>query len=132
VTDVDYLGLLFNAMPRNKLSKRATLVYECESPCCAMLYVFRIDGLLIAHQPRYKLSPTVNERESVQAARDRRTFDGNNHWKSETFPVSEAARVYHVQCDHCRAQVRVASIVDDARAATRQPTTIKVRNNEVR
>lgn len=121
-----------NALSTRSKRKRATLIYECTGRKCALLYVFTAHGRRFAHQPRYKLSAEVNQQETVEAARTRHTLDGNRHWKADTFPLSAAAGVLRLECDHCRAQLEVGTIEADVRGATHLPTTIPLHHNQVR
>lgn len=116
------------------LKSRAILIYRCENRKrqCALLYVYSINGIRIVHQPRYKLSDEVNRRESVQAAREKHTEDGNRRWKEDTFPLSLAKGLLSLECDHCRSRVDVTTIESDLAAATRTPTTITLKNGTVR
>lgn len=133
--DVDAAIAEINAVvqtPR-KLAKRATLVYECDNDRkCVLLCVLTISGVRVVYQPRYKLSDKVNQRESVQAARDKHTEDGDRRWKAGSFRLAQAAGWLSVQCDHCRAKIDVKSIESDYAAATRMPTVIKLSNGDVR
>ncbi|WP_019969342.1 hypothetical protein [Mycobacterium sp. 141] len=97
-----------------------------------MLYVFVAEGGPFVHQPAYKLSDAVNQRETVEAARAGHTIDGNRRWKPATFLLTEAAGQLSLECDHCRAKVHVDSIAADIAAATRQPSEIQLSNNTVR
>lgn len=115
------------------LKSQAVLIYRCENrKRCALLYVYSINGNRVVHQPRYKLSDEVNQRESVQAARDKHTEDGKGKWKEDSFPLSLARGLLRLQCDHCRAQIDVTTIEADLAAATRKPTTITLKNATVR
>jgi hypothetical protein len=114
------------------LDKRATVIYRCQTRNCVLMYVFVTRGLHVVHQPRYKLSNEVNQRESADTARARHTLDGDRRWKEETFLLRQADGQLSLQCDHCRAKVQVDSIASDVAAATRQPTEIKLANNAVR
>ena len=115
------------------LKSHAVLIYRCEDKRrCAMLYVYSINGNRVVHQPRYKLSQEINQRESVQAAREKHTEDGERKWKEDSFPLSLAAGLLSLQCDHCRAWIDVETINADIAAATRRQTTITLKNGTVR
>lgn len=121
-----------DALPSRGKRRRATLIYQCATRKCPLLYVFSSNGRSFAHQPRYKLSDAVNQRETVAEARDKHTVDGERRWKAETFPLALADGLLSLECDHCRAKVRVETISSDTSVATRQATTIDLRHNEVR
>lgn len=113
------------------LTKRAALIYRCETRGCALLYVYNASGVLFAYQPSYKLSREVNERESVAEARAKHTRDGDRHWKDDTIPLDLAGGTLSLECDHCRAKVHVETIATEVAAATRLPATIKLPHNSV-
>jgi hypothetical protein len=117
---------------RSKLTKLATVIYECETRGCAMLYVFNNAGRLYIRQSRHKLSDPVNRQESVPDARAKHTIDGDRHWQGQAFELSQADGYLSLECDHCRAKRHVDTIAADVAAATRQPTTITVPNGDVR
>jgi hypothetical protein len=130
--DAAVIAALEATSSRSKLSKLATVIYECETRGCAMLYVFNNAGRLYIRQSRRKLSPAVNREESVPAARAKHTVDGDRHWQKEAFALSQAGGYLSLECDHVRAKVHVDTIAADVAAATRQPTTLVVPNGDVR
>jgi hypothetical protein len=129
--DAAVVAALQGATPR-QLRKRATVIYQCETCSCAMLYVFTVGGRLFVHQPRRKLSDAVNQRESVADARAKHTADGDRRWLPETFALSQAGGYLSLECDHVRAKRHVDTIAAEVAAATRRPTTITVPNGDMR
>ncbi len=119
------IAVALAAVGTSALAKRATVVYRC-SRGCVMLCVLTVDGRRFIHQPRYRLSPAINERETVAAARAKHTVDGERRWQAEAFARTLAAGELSIECDHHRAKLDVDQIDSDCRTATRQPTEIRV------
>ncbi|MCI1963285.1 MAG: hypothetical protein LKJ18_03935 [Ancrocorticia sp.] len=83
---------------RGQLRSHVVVTYRCQHRCLLAQVLSTPQGLIV-HVPRYKLSPDLNETNSVESARKKRTEDGNRRWKAQTFMLADALNV-GVQCDH--------------------------------
>jgi hypothetical protein len=68
----------------------------------------------IARTQDDKFSPGYNEHHSVEAARAKRTLDGNKHWPGHTYDLDEyAANELHFQltCRHVATNIFAADVL---------------------
>jgi hypothetical protein len=64
--------------------------YLC-AECGVLATVIRVGDEILCRTRDYKLSPGLNARRSVAAARRKNTLDGARHWPGHTFDVRELA-----------------------------------------
>lgn len=68
------------------------LQYRCSEHRCLLLDVIPLpDGNAVLHQARFKQSPDVNARRSNEAGRRANTYDGDRHWHSRTYLLTQSA-----------------------------------------
>lgn len=130
MTDDEILSKL-EAIPTAQIAKQSVVVYRCPRGC-TLLCVLVIEDRRFGYKPAAKVSPDVNEANSVPAAREKSTFDGDRRWRPYPFPMSLAGGLLLAECDHVRARVDCDTVDADLRAATHRPHTIKLSHNEVR
>ena len=130
MTDDEILSTLA-VLPTAEIAKQSVLVYRCARGC-ALLCVLVVDGRSFGYKPAVKRSTELNERNSVQAARETKTTDGERRWRSYPFPMSAAGGWLLAECDHVHARVDCDSIDADIRSAPRRGHTVHLSHNEVR
>lgn len=65
------------------LSAMTLLEYRCATRGCLLLHVWvMLNGERYWYAPPYRLSPDVNEAETAESARVKRTTDGNRKWRA--------------------------------------------------
>lgn len=70
------------------LSKLTLHRYLCRRGCVLMT-VIRLGEDILARTRDYKMSPGMNEKRSVPAAREVRALDRNKHWPGHTFEIEQ-------------------------------------------
>ena len=87
--------------------------YVC-SKCGVVAEVFMATGEVLAAVRDYKLSPGLNAAESVPAARERNTLDGERHWPWAVYSVTDLAvssrAGFDVICRHMRTTVNARDL----------------------
>jgi len=98
----------YRALPRKQLKARLKpsllLDYRCRDNCL-LLYCWQSPAGRLVYLPQYKLSPNLNARTSVPAARQKRTSDGDRRWLDRVTTLAEftmlgAAGGAALKCDH--------------------------------
>ncbi len=89
--------------------------YLCRK-CGPRLTVIRIQRRILARSKDYRFGRGKNAAESVQAARDQHTLDGDRHWPGHTYDVQELARFDEhagmtVVCRHRSTSIRAADVL---------------------
>lgn len=72
------------------LSKVTVQEYHCPRRC-VVATVFVVGGSTLCAVRDYKLSPGLNETQSVEAARKKNTLDGDRHWPGHVFDLEALA-----------------------------------------
>lgn len=108
---------------RGQLRSHRLLTYRCQRRCL-LLDVLRTSHGVIVHQPRYKLSPEVNEQTSSPDGRTNNTEDGDRRWRGHTFPV-EFAINFVLNCDHVNQHVLDRDQVQADVDATRREVVVR-------
>ena len=65
--------------------------YMCAAKGCQIATVFSAGGLVLCAVRDYKFSPGLNDARSVPEAREKNTLDGERHWPSHVYDVSDLA-----------------------------------------
>lgn len=104
------------------LAKVTLLRYQCRRGC-QIATVFRLDGTTMCAVRDYKLSPGLNQSQTVAAAREKNTLDGNRWWPSHVFDVDDLAHWgddagMHLTCRHYRGVVRASAVLSDVDGVT--------------
>lgn len=106
------------ALQRGGLLSRVTLHrYMCASRGCQLATVFAAGGSVLCAVRDYKPSHGLNERLSVPSARTRNTLDGERHWPSAVYEVSDLATWgqdagFDVICNHVRVTLRAGDVLE--------------------
>lgn len=121
-------------LPPGKVAKQSLVVYRCNvaDSKCVLLCVLNIDGQRFGYKPAVKRSTELNELNSVPAARETKTSDGERRWLPYVFPMSAAGGWLLAECNHVHARVDCDSIDADVKAAPRRAHVIRLSHNEVR
>ena len=90
------------------VSKVTVHRYQCGKCSKVLSYRFRLGDTTIARTVDCKYSPGLNLRQSVAAARERNTLDGERHWPGHTYDVDKLANCgpqanFDVACRHVTA-----------------------------
>lgn len=109
--DILYTALLNEP---GRLSSLRRLQYRCQPHRCLLLDAIDVNGHVLLHQQRYKLSPDWNAARSSAAGREKNTEDGENHWRARTYWIETSAldltdgegATLGLQCDHLDKQLR--------------------------
>lgn len=83
-----------------KINSVSRAVVRCTNGCL-LLTVFETPAGPAFHQPRYKLSPTVNAASSSESDRRANTEDNDHKWRERGGMVGSALN-FLVVCDHVR------------------------------
>lgn len=118
-TASDYYALLRRT---GRLSSHRLLTYRCARRCLLLDLVNTPRGV-IAHLPRYKLSPDVNAATSSEDGRAKNSEDGDRRWPSRTFMYSADWQL-GVTCDHVAHQLIPHDRIAEDVAATRREVTL--------
>lgn len=100
------------------LLNRVTLHrYQCARGC-QIATVFRAGQTTLCAVRDYKYSPGLNAKQSVEAAREKNTLDGDRHWPSHVFDVDSIAEWgegtgMSVTCRHFRGTLSGARVLRD-------------------
>lgn len=97
------------------LSKVTVHQYLC-GKCGPLVRVIRLADSTIAYVKDYKLSPGMNDAESVPLARQRNTLDGKRWWPGCVYDVDELAACgpdagFTAACRHLVTTVLAADVV---------------------
>lgn len=97
------------------LSKVVVQEYHCKRRC-VVATVFVVGGSTLCAVRDYKLSPGLNERQSVEAARKRNTLDGDRHWPAHVFELEALAdwpqeAGIGMNCRHYRGTIHARDIL---------------------
>lgn len=92
----------------SRLSGLRRMTYRCDTRRCLLLDAVVVADKILMHQKRFKQSDAVNQSRSSEDGRRANTFDGNNHWKPQTFFQESSALAWFdapaagqaIQCDH--------------------------------
>lgn len=85
---------------QGKLGSHRVLAYRCSRRCLLLDVLMFPEPLgVIVHQPRYKLSPTVNEASSSESGRAKNTEDGARRWRARYYSPDEMLNAA-LNCDH--------------------------------
>ncbi|MDJ1113789.1 hypothetical protein [Microbacterium dauci] len=93
---------------RRALKSVSRFVARCQNGCL-LLTIFETPSGPAFHQPRYKLSDSLNEIESNAAGRAANTEDGDRRWREQAGMVSAAIN-FVLTCDHTRRTLEFADI----------------------
>jgi hypothetical protein len=102
---------LENAGLISQVTVHRYLCKKCGKPCAT---VIRLGNRKFARTRDYKFSPGYNVNHSVEAARARRTLDGNRHWPGHTYDVDELADselAIQITCRHVTPNVSAADVL---------------------
>ena len=104
------------------ISKVTVHRYLCKRCGKKLATVIRLGDTTIARTTAYKFSPGLNQKRSVESARERNTLDGDRHWPGHTYDVGELAAEwgagFDVNCRHVTATVRAADVLEITRGVT--------------
>lgn len=97
------------------LSKVTLHRYMCRRGC-QIAVVFKVGDVIACAVRDYKFSPGMNEAESVPAAREKNTLDGDRWWPSHVYDVAELAdwgpgRGMDMNCRHHHGTVNAADVL---------------------
>jgi hypothetical protein len=119
----DFAETNYKAMTRKERRQVLLAEYSCRTRGCLLLHVWNTPQGRCYYQPRYALSPEVNKAESVEAARQKRTSDGNHKWMARWGSLDELLEFcgeepdlgIDLNCDHVRERItgrRLGAAVD--------------------
>jgi hypothetical protein len=130
---------LYESMAKASLRSVLLVEYRCPKGCL-LLHVWNTPDGRLYYQPRYQLSQSKAETDTVESARMKRTEDGFRVWKSRGGDFDELIDFFEfdpeqgglsMNCDHVReAVVLSGQLAAHARAATPgRPTRHTVTRN---
>lgn len=108
---------LHTALRENGYLSRVTLHrYMCAQRGCQIATVFKAGGTVLCAVRDYRLSRGLNERRSVASARAKNTLDGERHWPSHVYDVTELADWggsvgFDLTCNHFTGTLLAADVM---------------------
>jgi len=94
-----------------KLRDHRMITYRCKRGCL-LFDLVHVSAQMVAHHPRYRLSPRLNASTSSESGRAANTVDGDRRWKAQTYDVRYALN-FTLACDHMRSIILERSDVQD-------------------
>ncbi|MBD8012664.1 hypothetical protein H9633_10180 [Microbacterium sp. Re1] len=100
------------------LSKTRVHRYMCKRGC-QVAQAHKVGGIVMLVVRDYKYSAGMNSAESVPEARRKNTLDGDRHWPSHVYDMTEMATwgddaAAHVVCRHFRGALTGSRVLADA------------------
>jgi hypothetical protein len=104
------------------LSQLTMHKYQCKRGC-QIATVFKASGLILCAVRDYKYSPGLNQAESVPAAREKNTLNGDNHWPSQVYDVVRLSKFGNdasvsLVCRHHNGSVRASDMLSVVEGVT--------------
>lgn len=119
----EQLQSVHTALVSQGVLSRVTLrKYMCPRGC-QIATAFKVGDLVLCAVRDYKLSPGLNIRDSVPSARTKRTLDGDRHWPSHVYDVSDLSTPsvgvgVPMNCRHVRGSRPAVQIMADVAGTT--------------